>query len=93
MLGFDGTWPSGQGSLAGQGCGICVLKNSEKRPHQLEGIANLQGTPSGQIIENVQKNQTRRWLICSLHMEEGLVQNIAEDTSSDQHLDSIRKET
>ena len=59
MPGFDGTWPSGQGVLAGQGRGFCILKNSEKRPHQLEGFASLQGMPVGQTIENVQRKNTQ----------------------------------
>jgi hypothetical protein len=59
MRGSDGTALSDRDPLAGRSRGFCVLKNSEKRPHQVEGFAGLQGTPVGQTIENVQRKNTQ----------------------------------
>jgi len=45
MPGFDGTGPSGRGPMRGQGRGFCILKSSEKSPHQLQGFAGLRSAP------------------------------------------------
>jgi hypothetical protein len=47
MPGFNG-----KGPLTGKGCGFCILKNSEKNTHQVQGFAGLQDVPVGQKIEN-----------------------------------------
>ena len=52
MPGFDGKGPSGQGPLTGKGRGFCILKSSEKNPHQVQGFAGLHGVPVDQNIEN-----------------------------------------
>ena len=57
MPGFDGTGPSGRGPMSGQGRGFCVLRSSEKSPHQLQGFAGLQSFPVDQIDENFEKNR------------------------------------
>ena len=52
MPGFNGKGPSGQGPLTGKGRGFCILKSSEKNPHQVQGFAGLQGVPVDQKKEN-----------------------------------------
>jgi hypothetical protein len=52
MPGFNGKGPSGKGPLTGKGRGFCILKSSEKNPHQVQGFAGLQGVPVDQNIEN-----------------------------------------
>ena len=52
MPGFNGKGPSGQGPLTGKGRGFCILKSSEKNPHQVQGFAGLQGMPVDQKTEN-----------------------------------------
>ena len=52
MPGFNGKGPSGQGPLTGKGRGFCILKSSEKNPHQVQGFAGLHGVPVDQKIEN-----------------------------------------
>jgi hypothetical protein len=59
MPGFDGTGPSGQGPLTGQGRGFCILKNSEEKPRQLQCYAGLQGTRIGQINEIAQESRKK----------------------------------
>jgi len=45
MPGFDGTGPSGQGPMTGQGRGLCVLNSSEEDPSKLKGFAGVNGKP------------------------------------------------
>ncbi len=52
MPGFDGTGPSGRGPMSGQGRGFCVLRSSEKSPHQLQGFAGLRGVPVDRKVKN-----------------------------------------
>ncbi len=59
MPGFDGTGPSGQGPMSGQGRGFCVLRSSEKSPHQLQGFAGLRGVPVRQTSDNVENPGNR----------------------------------
>ncbi len=55
MPGFDGTGLSDRDPLTGQCRGFCALGNSEKRLHQLQGLAGLQPVLVGQAIANVQR--------------------------------------
>ena len=52
MPGFDGTGPSGRGPMSGQGRGFCVIRSSEKSPHQLQGFAGLRGVPVDRKVKN-----------------------------------------
>ena len=52
MPGFDGTGPSGQGPLTGQGRGFCALKTSEGNPGQVKGVVGLQSVPISQKVKN-----------------------------------------
>ena len=52
MPGFDGTGPSGQGPLTGQGRGFCVLKTSDENPGQVKGVTGLQSVPISQKVKN-----------------------------------------
>ena len=49
MPGFDGTGPSGNGPMTGQGRGFCVLKPSEDKPQQIQGFAGFEGKPVGMV--------------------------------------------
>lgn len=49
MPGFDGTGPQGSGPMSGRGMGFCVLKESKDDPGRIEGLAGIQGMPTGNI--------------------------------------------
>jgi len=48
----DGTGPSGEGPMSGQGSGFCVLATSKDNPDQIKGFAGLEGIPVGEINGN-----------------------------------------
>ena len=52
MPGFDGTGPSGQCPLTGQGRGFCILTTSEENPGQVKGVVGLQSVPISQKVKN-----------------------------------------
>lgn len=56
MPGFDGTGPSGQGPMSGQGRGFCVLKISDAKSSQLQGFTGLQGVPIARIDKNFEND-------------------------------------
>jgi hypothetical protein len=53
MPGFDGTGPSGQGPMTGQGRGFCVLRISKEKPGEFEGLAGLQSAPVHRQVEKL----------------------------------------
>jgi hypothetical protein len=57
MPGFDGTGPQGKGPMTGRGIGFCVLKESKDDLGQIEGLAGIQGTPIGNMKDDLRERK------------------------------------
>ena len=52
MPDFDGRGPSGKGPMTGRGKGFCILKTSNIKPDQINGLIGIEGKSVKKIDGN-----------------------------------------